>query len=128
MTPLLVVQLVGFPPLPNVTRRMHWGERAEEARQWRWSAYLVATQALREAGHPEDFPLRSAVVELVVIRPDAHWPDDDNAIAAIKACLDGMTSAGIWIDDRVVHFGPDPVRHEDGPKGLRIEVLMGRAG
>ena len=52
----------------------------------------------------------------------------DNAIAAIKACLDGMTDAHVWTDDRVVRFGPDPVRHETGPeKSLRIEVLMGRA-
>lgn len=121
--PLLTVELAGFPPLPNVSRN-RW-DKADDNRTWRGAAYLTALQAIREHPHPEDFPLKRAVVELVVIRPDNHWPDDDNAIAACKPVLDGMTSAKVWTDDRVAHFGPEPVRHEVGPKGLRLVVVMG---
>lgn len=121
---VISVALIGFPPLPNVKR--HWAVKAEDNRQWRWDTYLTALQALREHQHPEDFPLTRAVLELVVIRPDNHWPDDDNAIAAVKPCLDGMTQAKVWTDDRVVRGGVS-VRREVGPKGLRLEVVYGFA-
>lgn len=119
---LLTVSLAGFPPLPN--ERRHWAAKADDNRTWRGAAYLTALQAIRESGHPEDFPLRSAVVELVVIRPDNHWPDDDNAIAACKPTFDGLTDAHVWRDDRVIRGGI-AVRHETGPKGLRVEIVMG---
>lgn len=125
---ILSVELAGFPPLPNVSRN-RW-DKAADNRKWRWDAYLVALQALRETENPEDFPLTRAVVELVVIRPDRldsmNRPDDDNAIAAIKPCLDGLTDAKVWLDDRVIRGGIR-VRHETGPKSLRIEVVMGSA-
>lgn len=121
---VLSIELAGFPPLPNVRR--HWAVKADDNRTWRGAAYLTALQALREHEYPQDFPLKRATVELVVIRPDNHWPDDDNAIAAIKPLLDGMTDAKVWTDDRVVRGGI-AVTHETGPSAVRISVLMGAA-
>lgn len=124
MTALLTVELAGFPPLPNVRR--HWTMRADDNRTWRGAAFLTALQAIRESSHPEDFPLASAVVEITVIRPDNHWPDDDNAVAAVKPCLDGLTDAKVWTDDRVIRGGI-VVHRETGPeKRLRIDVVSGR--
>src|SRR6185369_13587879 len=65
---ILSVSLAGFPPLPN--RRMHWREKADENRQWRGDTYTVAREAWRQHDHASDFPLRRAVVQVVVIRPD----------------------------------------------------------
>lgn len=120
---VIAIALDGFPPLPNVKR--HWAVKAEDNRTWRGAAHLTALQAIRESSHSEDFPLTRALVELVVIRPDAHWPDDDNAIAAVKPIFDGMTDAKVWLDDRVVRVRG--VRHETGPKSLRIEIVFGAA-
>lgn len=125
-TVILSVELPGFPPLPNVARRAsHWSERADEFRTWRTSAFYAATQAMREVEYPADFPLRSAVVELVVIWPDERAPDPDNCVAAMKPVLDGITDAKVWTSDSFRVIGRLSVRREKGPKGLRVDVVSG---
>lgn len=123
---VLVVELAGFPPLPNAARREgSWHQRAEDARTWRGAAFLAATQALREHPEPSDFPLRSAVVDYVVVTPTAQAPDPDGAVAAMKPVLDGIVDAGVLTTDSFKVIGRLSVRHETGPKSLRIEIVMG---
>jgi hypothetical protein len=125
---LLSVALEGFPPLPNVARRAgSWHQRADDARTWRGAAYLAALEALRESLHPEDFPLRRAVVELVVLSPDMRVGDPDGCVSACKPVFDGIVQAGVLRGDSFTTIGRLSVRHEVGPKGLRVDVLYGTA-
>lgn len=122
-TVMLSLSLAGFPPLPN--RRMHWREKADENRQWRGDTYTLAREAWRQHDHADDFPLRRAVLQVVVIRPDKRGPDPDNALAAVKPCIDGLVDAGILVSDRRTCVSYLPVEYEIGPTGLRIDVVMG---
>lgn len=122
--PLISIALPGFPPLPNQTRRQHFHARSDEAATWRQAAKLVALQALRDTPYPQDFPLRGATIELVVIGVKA---DPDACVAAIKPCLDGIVDAGVLRDDSWRTLFSLTVRHEDGPRGHRFDVIYGRA-
>lgn len=128
MTVILSVSLDGFPPLPNLSRTKHFHERSNDALTWRTAAFYAATQAMRETLHPADFPLRSAVVELVVLWPDETAPDPDNCVAAMKPVLDGITDAKVWRNDSFRVIGRLSVRREKGPKGLRVDVVAGSVG
>lgn len=125
---LLSVSLDGFPPLPNEARRAgSWHQRADDARTWRGAAFLAATDALRHSLHPEDFPLRRAVVELVVFSPDMRVGDPDGCLAACKPVLDGIVDAKVLRGDSFTTIGRLSVRHAIGPKGLRVDVTIGSA-
>jgi len=119
---ILSVALAGFPPLPNATRRQHWHERSDDAARWRNDARLVALQALREHPYPQDFPLRKATLEIVAVGVRA---DPDACVAACKPVLDGIVDAGVMVDDSWRTLGSLTVRHEDGPAGLRVDVVFG---
>lgn len=120
---ILSLSLDGYPPLPN--KRMHWAEKADENRTWRSAAFVKARDAWRQHDHADDFPLRKAVLQVVVIRPGGQGPDPDNALAAVKPVIDGLVDAGILVSDRrecVSYLTP---QYEVGPVGLRIDVVMG---
>lgn len=119
---ILSVALPGFPPLPNKARTQHWHERSDDAQTWRYAAKMVALQALREHPFPGDFPLQRATLELVAVGVKA---DPDNCIAAMKPCIDGMVDAGVLLTDSWKTLHSLSVRREDGPLGLRIDVVFG---
>ncbi len=121
---VLSVSLSGFPRLPNVARRDgSWHARAEEAATWRNAAKLVAMQALREHEYPQDFPLRKATLEVTVIGVKA---DPDGCVAALKPIFDGMVDAKVLMDDSWRTLDGLSIRHEDGERGVRVDVRFGR--
>lgn len=120
---LISVALDGFPPTPNESRRRHWHENSDEAATWRYSAKMVALQALRESEYPKDFPLRKATLEVTVFGVRV---DPDGCVAALKPVLDGIVDAGILKDDSWRTLDGLSIRHEDGPRSLRVDVRFGR--
>ena len=79
----------------NAERRVHWSERAEIVRAWRWAAQIYARQAR--------VPLfERAEVEFRISKrgraadAGAHHP-------ITKAVLDGLVDAGVLADDDPTH-------------------------
>lgn len=105
----------------------HWKEKAAAKAQLRMAAKGAALNARwRYLG----MFLGGAIFEgPVVVAPMICWGkgrrtvDGDNALAMLKAAIDGCTDASIWRDDRQCRF--DPVTQGRDPDGLgfvRLEI------
>lgn len=70
-------------------------------------------------------PLCIAFVRIVAYWKKAHKMDPDNLIATMKSAIDGITDAGIWIDDRELSFLPC-VQDKDADNP-RIEIHVFRS-
>ncbi len=98
----LVVNISSLPP-KEVSPNYHGSLRAKmrATKLWREAAYFYARQAC-----PGEFPnFDKAVVRITFQVPShAYIKDDDNAIASMKAALDGCVLAGIVVDDSPEHL------------------------
>ncbi|KKL85242.1 hypothetical protein LCGC14_1956660 [marine sediment metagenome] len=73
----------------------HWSKKAKLVKIFKDAAYYCALQA-----NPERITLSKASVELTFVVPDLRYvKDPDNAIASVKAAIDGCVLAGIVPDD-----------------------------
>jgi hypothetical protein len=107
---LFVPVLPGSALSPNA--RAHWSKKAAATTDLRVYVSTHVLADIRQRKWP-GLPLREARlnIEYLVCRmalgDDGYYrPDDgDNALAACKAGIDGLTDAGIWTDDRVVTIG-----------------------
>jgi Holliday junction resolvase RusA-like endonuclease len=85
--------------MPNVARRLHWAERAKATKAYReyvgWIAkgFVVPPAAPYFAG-----PVRATVI--VNWEKGRRRGDTTNVEAALKPLWDGLTDAGVWVDDR----------------------------
>ena len=114
-------------PLPDKilspNARSHWAVKARAKRSARESARLRTLKALREAGRQPP-KWRRAAVELVFYWPTRHTRDRDNALASMKAALDGIADAGVVEDDAGFVPWPADMRHDrDRP---RVEITITR--
>lgn len=81
--------------------RMHWAEKARRTRALRTRAAYTARN--KHVEHVE-----VAHVTAFVRYPGTGRADPGNASPTIKACIDGLTDAGVWEDDDHRHLiGPD---------------------
>ena len=112
-------------PLPHKhlspNARVHWGQLAEAKKRARRDAKY---EAIAEMSHMQlSAPkLKTARVEYRFYFKTRHSHDADNAIASMKASLDGLTDAGLWTDDSVVTLLP-PVLAVDRVRP-RVEVVV----
>jgi crossover junction endodeoxyribonuclease RusA len=87
-------------PLLSLNQRLHWGDKSRRTKQWRDDTTILARQA------------RIPHLDRIAVRLD-HWPRDrrrrdrDNLVPVLKACIDGLVTAGVVDDDN-----PDRVRAE----------------
>lgn len=83
--------------LLNANQRLHWAEKGKRTRQIRGDAFWLAKVA--------DIPPLDRVRVVVEYRPalKSRRRDAANWAPSAKACLDGMTDAGIWPDDNSAH-------------------------
>lgn len=82
-------------------QRLHWAERNQRIRGWRFATYVAA----RKAKLPR---LDRARIECELLFTDVRRRDPGNWSPTAKACVDGLVDAGVFDDDdytRVV--GPD---------------------
>jgi crossover junction endodeoxyribonuclease RusA len=98
----IVVEIPLLPPKevsPNYHGKLRARMRATKA--WREAAYYCARNAC-----PGVFPnYEKAVVRVTYQVPSqVYIKDDDNAIASVKAALDGCVLAGIIRDDSPEHL------------------------
>lgn len=81
---------------PNA--RVHWSVKNRAAREFR----ALAKYAAMQDGRP------ATILGPVSVSVRVLWParrrksDADNALASVKAAVDGLTDAGVWQDDRQI--------------------------
>ena len=81
---------------PNA--RAHWSRKNRAAQDYRALAKYAALQ-----DGPLDPLLGPLSVEVRVLWPARRRKADaDNALASVKAAVDGLTDAGVWGDDRQI--------------------------
>lgn len=112
-------------PLPHKhlspNARVHWGRKSDAAKSARRAAKYTAMAMLADLRM--DAPrMTSARVEYRFYFKTRARHDADNAIASMKASLDGLTDAGLWVDDSRVTMLP-PVLGCD-PLRPRVEVVV----
>lgn len=119
----LTIHIPALPPKeasPNW--RGHWTEKYRAMRDYKTLVIVKAREAMR-ANHPTQ-PIPTARLSITFIVKDRRYiKDGDNAIASLKAAIDGIVEAGILKDDKYIKVSP--VRYEidkDRAPGTIIEI------
>lgn len=85
------------PPILSPNARPHWAAKHQATRRARAAAKLTTMNLLRGFEPP-----KAVAYSLAYFWPSTR-PDDDNAIASVKAYVDGICAA-IGMDDRHLSF------------------------
>lgn len=111
--------------LITANQREHYQVRARKTAALRYRAQVTAL-VLRQHVAPL---YERAHVTIWVSWPDRRRRDVLNLAPTVKACIDGMTDAGLWPDDDDLHLiGPDfrvspELSRLKGVTVLRFEVV-----
>lgn len=117
----LVRVTLPYPPKalsPN-GRPSTW-EKARAVKAYRTDCFLLGKQA-----RPASYPLRSPVQARIVfqVAGPGPLPDEQNALAAFKAGIDGLVDARLMVDDSPAHFHIADVLVQRGPR-REVRVLL----
>lgn len=113
----------------------HWTQRLRPTRVYRGDVGMLALSAMREQNWvPSEYFGATVSLDFNVVKiprglsDGLYRPRDvDNAIAAFKAGLDGMTDAGCWSDDSVVQVVSATISHDSKKlPGVTVRVYYGR--
>lgn len=123
-----VTVTVPLPPAalsPNA--RVHWAAKAKATRAYRATAWITAVAELGVRRGPR-WPHATALITFAY--PTNRRRDADNALASLKAAIDGLRDAGIVEDDAGIAF--EPVRFTappppDYPRGCVTISIRPRA-
>jgi crossover junction endodeoxyribonuclease RusA len=103
-------------------------------RSGHWARRKRLTSALREAAawlaHQQHIPrLERAHIAGIYEPPDKRRRDPANWQPSFKACVDGLTDAGVFRDDDSEHVdGPDPRLGPVHPRGRIVLVITELGG
>lgn len=107
---MLTIRLPYTTPPLTLNQRLHWAAKHRETARIRHDVGALARAAL-ERRHT---PMTRAHVDLWWTPKDARRRDTDNPAPTLKACIDGLRDAGVFLDDdsatvssRVVIGPPD---------------------
>lgn len=110
----IILHVPAYVLSPN-GRAGHWRRRHKETKAARTVANLTTLGVL--AGDVPPCPVAYSLAY--------YWPatarDDDNAIASVKAYMDGICSA-LQVDDRSVRFRQ--LFHHSDRKCPRLEIIL----
>lgn len=100
----------------SANQRLHWAQKAERTRNIR---------ALAAASARGMEPVETVHVAAFIGYLRGGKADPSNAAPVVKACLDGLTDAGVWPDDDHTHvIGPtfrrDPKSTRAGHYTVRL--------
>lgn len=113
---MIVVVSIPHPCLsPNA--RPHWAQKAKAKATARAEAALMARQAIGRRKAPR---WELADVRVTWYAATRRVQDGDNALARLKATMDGMADAGVVGNDR--GFIYHPIRFECDPKTPRVQI------
>lgn len=103
---------LGKPIWLNANDRPHWSSRAKGTKAWREASCAAA----------EDFgvpALEKAWVQAFFTFGSPRFRDVHNLYPTAKACIDGFTDSGLWVDDRDgILIGPDMRRDPKDARGV----------
>lgn len=114
----LEIKIPGLPSSTN-SRFRHWAVAAKEKKFFRNSAFLLATKQAPAQ------PLRKCKIVCTRHSFGHRAPDYDNLCISFKPILDGLTDAGIWVDDNQDVIVERQYRWERAMKGkgfVTVEV------
>lgn len=111
-------------PLPpkalSPNARVHWAAKARAVRGYRARAMVMARRAGRPHGWGE------ATVRITWYAKTRTHPDPDNALASLKAGIDGITEAGVLADDRALRYEPIAFAVDRERPRVEIEIVPAR--
>lgn len=104
----------------NKERSGHWSSRASITKAWREAFTWLA----RIGDIPTDGTLRACHVDAVPLATTRRRQDVGACLPVVKAAIDGLVDAGVWIDDDPEHvlsirFWPQQLAAD---AGLRLVV------
>jgi len=109
-------------PLPDKSlspnARVHWAKKSKAVKAYREAAKWAAFMATR----PTPPKWKNATYKAVFYWPNARRRDADNAVASIKAALDGIADAGVVINDSGL-WPERPEFHTD-TENPRLEITI----
>ncbi len=116
-------EILGLPQTVNAIGRKHWSAKVKEAKKWK---ELVVQQCIL-AGIGG---LKLAQASLELTRCSSMETDFDNLASSFKHVLDGLTVAGVIVDDKPSVIGsPTFVWQKTKPGDGRIRVkIWARSG
>lgn len=116
-THTLSLNLSRPPMTSNDQRRAHWTTM-------RRAKALVGKLAELAAHKHNVPPLSGCRVTVVWFAPDARRRDPDSLAPCLKAVLDGLTRAGVFVDDRAPWVVETAMRVEVDRNNPRIEIRI----
>jgi len=106
----------------SMNDRMHWAPKAKLTAQWRKAAATAARQQLGPA--PSDRMHPPCLVRLSFPVKQNRRRDAHNAAPTIKACVDGLVDAGVWVDDSDDYvIVLDPRFHKEPADVVIVELI-----
>ena len=103
--------------LLSANGREHWAQRAAVTASLRHAAgWLARAQHIPR--------LDRAHVLAVYEPPDRRRRDPANLYPSVKACVDGLTDAGAWVDDDAEHVAGPDMRLGDVCPGGRLILTI----
>ena len=111
----IILRLPDAALSPNA--RCHWRKKAEWTKAYRSLAYYTTRSVQNK---PTNWP--RATVEIRWFHKTMRFPDRDNSLASLKSAFDGLTDAGVWVDDSGVVF--QPIVFEKDATNPRVELTI----
>jgi crossover junction endodeoxyribonuclease RusA len=110
-------------PLPpkelSPNARCHWKPLQEIKRRYRTGAFLRTLEVLGRSPKPM---LNRATTTITFYHSTGRFRDADNALASLKAGLDGITDAGVMANDHGFRHNPiEFMKDRDNP---RVEIII----
>ena len=109
--------------------RGHFYEIASIRKKYRQDCQVLAQNMMQFGKEYPLAPLAPPVVaEVTFTFPDRRRRDQDNVLASLKACWDGLVDAGLLADDKMPDFRVEPQQEEyrKGVAGVRVRLVAKR--
>ena len=117
----MIITLCIPPAILSPNKQSHWAVKARRAKKYRAEARIAAIAAFNELGvDPPRFA--TASIKCRFYYRNKARRDADNSMASIKSGIDGLTDAGVWIDDSGVTWLPVELLHDPRKPRLEIEI------
>lgn len=125
MTPQHPIVILDIPKPSGVdwissNSRLHLHRKAKLTKEWRAAGYTAVCVAFGAQPKPFERPVH---VTATFWKPTKAHYDPNNLWPTVKAICDGITDAGLWVDDDHQHvIGPDMRHGGYGPERVIIRI------